>query len=327
MLGYIARRLVMMAVTLAIISMMTFTIIQLPPGDFLTAYIERMEEAGLTRDEATIESLKARYGLNQPVYVQYLKWIGGVLQGDFGQSFLMNRPVGELIWERLGLTVAVSFFAMIFQWVVAFPVGIYSAVRQYSLGDYIFTFFGFIGVAIPGFMLALIIMWVAYSAFNANVGGLFSIEYATAPWSWGKFVDMLKHIWVPMIVLGVAGTAGLIRIMRANLLDELRRPYVVTARAKGLSESRLILKYPVRVALNPFVSTVGWSLAALVSGETVVSIVLGLPTTGPLLYQALLMQDMFLAGSFILMVSTLTVIGTLISDILLAWLDPRIRYV
>lgn len=315
-----------MAMTLVIISVISFAIIQLPPGDFLTAYIERLEESGLTRDQAVIESLKKRYGLDQPIYVQYGKWVWGMLHGDFGQSFLFNRPVGELIWERLGLTMAVSFAAMLFNWIVALPIGIYSAVRQYSVGDYIATFIGFIGLAIPNFMLALILMWMAFSLFGANVGGLFSAEYADAPWTWGKVVDMLKHLWLPMIVLGMAGTAGLIRIMRANLLDELRRPYVITARAKGLTERRLTFKYPVRVALNPFVSTIGWSLAGLVAGETIVSIVLGLPTTGPLLFRALMMQDMYLAGTFIMMVSALTVIGTLISDILLAWVDPRIRH-
>ncbi len=326
MAGYIGRRVLLMIMTLVIISVISFAIIQLPPGDFLTAYIERMEESGLTRDQAVIESLKKRYGLDQPIYVQYGKWVWGMLHGDFGQSFLFNRPVGELIWERLGLTMAVSFAALVFNWVVALPIGIYSAIRQYSIGDYLATFIGFIGLAIPNFMIALILMWVAFSVFGANVGGLFSAEFADAPWSWARVVDMLKHLWLPMVVLGMAGTAGLIRIMRANLLDELRRPYVITARAKGLTERRLVMKYPVRVAINPFVSTIGWTLAGLVGGETIVSIVLGLPTTGPLLFRALMMQDMYLAGTFIMMVSALTVIGTLISDILLAWVDPRIRH-
>lgn len=326
MLAYIGRRIIWMIITLLVISMMSFVIIQLPPGDFLTAYIQQLEDSGQTRDQALIDGLTKRYGLDQPIYVQYGKWMWGMLHGDFGQSFLENKPVGDLIWERLGLTVAVSFAAMLFQWVFAIPVGIYTAVRQYSVGDYVFTFLGFIGLATPSFMLALILMWFAFSTFGANVGGLFSAQYLAAPWSWAKFVDMLKHLWLPMVVLGVGGTAGLIRIMRANLLDELRRPYVITARAKGLKERKLVLKYPLRVALNPFVSTIGWSLAGLVGGETIVAIVLNLPTTGPLLYRALLMQDMYLAGTFIMMVSTLTVIGTLLSDILLAWVDPRIRY-
>ena len=326
MIQYAARRIALMVITLLLISILSFAIIQLPPGDFVTAYIERMEEAGLQRDQATIDGLIKRYGLDLPMHTQYLKWIGGVFRGDFGQSFLMNRPVRELIGERLALTVAVSAAAMVFQWVVAAPIGIYSAVRQYSPGDYIFTFIGFIGLAVPNFMIALILVWLAYLIFGVNLGGLFSVEYADAPWSWAKILDMLKHLWLPMIVLGTAGTAGLIRILRANLLDELRKPYVTTARAKGLTERRTVLKYPVRVAMNPFVSTIGWSLPALVSGSTIVSIVLSLPTTGPLLYSALMMQDMYLAGSFILMVSSLTVVGTFLSDILLAWIDPRIRF-
>lgn len=326
MAQYATRRVMLMVVTLFLISVLSFIIIQLPPGDFLTAYIERMEEAGLQRDQATIDALKKRYGLDQPAYMQYLKWMGGMLHGDFGQSFLMNRPVRELIGERLALTVTVSFAAMIFQWIVALPVGIYSAVKQYSPGDYVFTFMGFIGLAIPNFMLALILVWIAFQLFGMNLGGLFSVDYADAPWNWAKIADMLKHLWLPMIVLGTAGTAGLIRILRANLLDELHKPYVTTARAKGLPERRVVIKYPVRVALNPFISTIGWSLPALVSGSTIVSIVLSLPTTGPLLYQALMMQDMYLAGTFILMVSALTVIGTFLSDILLAWIDPRIRF-
>jgi peptide/nickel transport system permease protein len=326
MAQYATRRVMLMVVTLFLISVLSFIIIQLPPGDFLTAYIERMEEAGLQRDQATIDALKKRYGLDQPAYMQYLKWMGGMFHGDFGQSFLMNRPVRELIGERLALTVSVSFAALIFQWIVAMPIGIYSAVKQYSPGDYAFTFMGFIGLAIPDFMLALILVWVAFQLFGVNLGGLFSVDYADAPWNWAKIADMLKHLWLPMIVLGTAGTAGLIRILRANLLDELHKPYVTTARAKGLRERRVVLKYPVRVALNPFISTIGWTLPALVSGSTIVSIVLSLPTSGPLLYQALMMQDMYLAGTFILMVSSLTVIGTFLSDILLAWIDPRIRF-
>jgi peptide/nickel transport system permease protein len=326
MLKYVSRRVLLMIPTLIAISVISFTIIQLPPGDFLTNYIQQLQQSGESVDRAVIEGLKKRYGLDQPVYVQYGKWVWGMLHGDFGQSFGEKRPVGELIWERLALTVAVSFAAMLFQWVVALPIGILSAVRQYSFADYLFTFFGFLGLAIPDFMLALVLLWLAFSALGVNLGGLFSPQYLIAPWSWGKVLDMLKHLWLPMVILGVGGTAGLIRIMRANLLDELRRPYVVTGRAKGLPEGRLIRKYPVRVAMNPFVSTIGWSLAALVSGETIIAIVLNLPTTGPLLYRALMSQDMYLAGTFIMLVSMLTVIGTLLSDILLAWLDPRIRY-
>ncbi len=327
MLQYIARRLLLMIPTIIAISIVTFIIIQLPPGDYLTSLVANMALQGEDVDQAALEMLKQRYGLGQPVYVQYLKWVWGIIsRGDFGQSFEWNKPVTELIWERLALTFVLSLSTLLFTWIVAFPIGIYSAVRQYSLGDYVFTFLGFIGLATPNFLLALVLMYISFKYFNQSVGGLFSPEFVEAPWSWGKVVDLLKHLWIPMVILGTSGTAGLIRIMRANLLDELRKPYVVTARAKGLPERKLILKYPVRVALNPFVSTVGWTLPGLVSGSAIVSVVLSLPTTGPLLLRALMSQDMYLAGSFILMLSVLTVIGTLISDILLAWLDPRIRY-
>lgn len=327
MLKYIVRRLLLMIPTMFAISLVSFLIIQLPPGDYLDSLVAGMAAQGTTVDQAQLAALADRYGLDQPLYVQYWKWMSGILlRGDFGQSFEWNRPVSSLIWERLGLTFVVSLSSMLFIWVVAFPIGIYSAVKKYSLGDYVATFIGFIGLAIPNFLLALVLMFIASRYFGQSIGGLFSPEYTGAPWSWGRVVDLLGHLWLPMIVLGMAGTASLIRIMRANLLDELSKPYVVTARAKGLSETRLLLKYPVRVALNPFVSTLGWYLPTLVSGAAIVSVVLSLPTTGPLLLRSLMSQDMFLAGSFILMTSVLTVIGTLISDILLAWLDPRIRY-
>jgi peptide/nickel transport system permease protein len=288
--------------------------------------VTTLRATGETIDEATLVAMEQRYGLGQPVYVQYWKWISGIiLRGDFGQSFEWNQPVSELVWGRLALTFTISLVTLLFTWVVSFPIGIYSAVRQYSVGDYLATLIGYIGLATPNFLLALILMYIAFKYLNQSVGGLFSPEYNDAPWTWGKIVDLFQHLWIPVIIIGTAGTAGLIRIMRANLLDELHKPYVVTARAKGLSETSLILRYPVRVALNPFVSTVGWTLPVLVSGSAIVSIVLSLPTTGPLLLRALLSQDMYLAGSFILLLSTLTIIGTLISDILLAWLDPRIR--
>ncbi len=325
MLRYTLRRIMMMVPTLIAISIVSFVIIQLPPGDFLTAYIGNLEAEGQGIDEATIAGLRARYGLGQPIYVQYAKWIWGVLHGDFGQSFRWNAPVADLIWGRLGLTVLVSFVTLIFTWIVSFPVGIYSAVRQYSLGDYVATALGFLGVATPSFLLALVLMVFTYSVFGQSVGGLFSPEYAEAAWSWDRVRDLLAHIWIPLVVLGTGGAAGLIRTMRANLLDELEKPYVVTARAKGQKELTLLLRYPVRAALNPFVSTVGWSLAGLASGTTIVAVVLNLPMVGPLMLGALISQDMYLAGSLILMLSVLTVIGTLISDILLAWLDPRIR--
>jgi peptide/nickel transport system permease protein len=313
--------------TLFLISVLAFVIIQLPPGSFADTYATALAREGGVVDSALLESLERRYGLNEPLYVQYYIWMSGiVLRGDFGRSFEWNRPVSTLIWDRLALTFVLSLSTLLFVWVIAFPIGIYSAVRQYSPGDYIFTFLAFIGLAIPNFLLALVLMYISFAYLGQSVGGLFSPEYANAPWSWSKVVDLLSHLWIPMIVLGTAGTAGLVRIMRANLLDELKKPYVVTARAKGMSEIRLLLKYPVRVALNPFVSTIGWVLPQLVSGAAIVAIVLNLPTTGPMLYRALISQDMYLAGSFILMLSLLTVIGTLISDILLALLDPRIRY-
>ena len=302
-------------------------IIQLPPGDYLTTFIANKEAGGETVDPATVENLKVRYGLDKPVYIQYLTWFGGIVtRGDFGYSLFYKRPVADLIWERLGLTVVISLVVLLVSWLISFPIGIYSAVKKYSLGDYIATFFGFLGVATPDFLLALVLMVVAFMVFNTSVGGLYSPEFINAPWSWDKFVDLLKHLWIPVLILGTNGTAGLIRTMRANLLDELGKPYVTTARAKGQKETILFIRYPVRAALNPFVSTVGWLLPQIVSGSTIVATVLSLPITGPLLLKALLVEDMYLAGAFIMMLSTLTVIGTFVSDILLAWLDPRIRY-
>lgn len=327
MLQFVLRRTFYMIPTLFAISIVAFIIIQLPPGDYLTTLVASMAAQGEDIDPAALEALRSRYGLGQPVYVQYFKWMSNILlRGDFGQSFAWNMPVSTLIWSRLTLTIVLSLASLLFVWIVAFPVGIYSAVRQYSIGDYIATFLGFIGLATPNFLLALILMYIAFKYFNQSVGGLFSPEYVDAPWSWARVMDLFAHLWIPIIIIGTAGTASLIRVMRANLLDELRKPYVVTARAKGLPEWKLILKYPVRVALNPFVSTVGWVLPSLVAGETIVAIVLSLPTTGPYLLRSLMSQDMYLAGAFILMLSVLTVIGTLVSDLLLAWLDPRIRY-
>lgn len=327
MLQFILRRLISLIPTLIAISLVMFIIIQLPPGDYLTTLVAAMASQGESVDQAALVALKERYGLGQPIYVQYWKWISSILtEGDFGRSFAYNMPVSSLIWERLALTMVLSICSLFFVWLVAFPVGVYSAVRQYSVGDYVATLLGFIGVAVPNFLLALVLMYIAFKYFNQSVGGLFSPEYQEAAWNWDKVLDLLSHLWIPIIIVGTEGTAGLIRIMRANLLDELRKPYVVTARAKGLPEWKLLLKYPVRVALNPFISTVGWVLPGLVSGSAIVSIVLSLPTTGPILLRALLSQDMYLAGSFLLMLSVLTVIGTLLSDLLLAWLDPRIRY-
>lgn len=327
MLQFLLRRIMYMIPTLIAVSIVAFVIIQLPPGDYLTTYAASLAAQGDEVDQATLLALQNRYGLGQPVYVQYLKWMQGILtEGDFGDSFGWDKPVSDLIWSRLALTFILSLASLLFVWAVAFPIGIYSAVRQYSVGDYLATFIGFIGLATPNFLLALILMYIAFKYFNQSVGGLFSPEYQGAPWSWGKVGDLLAHLWVPVVIIGTAGTASLIRIMRANLLDELRKPYVETARAKGLRRRTILLRYPVRLALNPFVSTVGWVLPGLISGEAIVGVVLNLPTTGPLLLRALRSQDMYLAGSFIMMLSVLTVLGTLLSDILLAWLDPRIRY-
>lgn len=327
MLQYILRRMLMMIPTIIAISIVTFIIIQLPPGDFLTTLVAGLASQGETVNQDAIVALQERYGLGQPIYVQYWKWISGIfLRGDLGQSFEYNRPVSQLIWDRLGFSAALAISTLLFSWLIAFPIGFYSATHQYTPGDYFFTFLGFIGLAIPEFMLALVLLYVSFKYFGQSVGGLFSPEYVDAAWSFARVGDLLAHLWIPVAIISVAGTAGLIRITRANLLDELNKPYVVTARAKGLSESRLLTKYPVRVALIPFVSTVGWELPQIISGEAIIAIVLNLPTTGPLLLRALQSEDMYLAGSLIFFVSVLTVIGTLISDVALAYLDPRIRY-
>lgn len=323
---YIIQRLLLMIPTLFAISIISFVIIQLPPGDFLSSYVATLEAGGQVVDQAQIDALRSQYGLGEPVYIQYVKWMVGVVQGNFGQSLQWQRPVSELIGERMVLTVLLSLASLILIWAISLPVGIYSAVRQYSPGDYLFTFLSFVGLGIPNFLLALVLMWAAYTQLGMSVSGLFSPQFADAPWSWPRFVDFLSHLWIPAVVLALGGIAGLVRIMRANLLDELPKPYVVTARAKGMTETALVLKYPVRVALNPFVSTIGWTLPGIVSGSIIVSVVLNLPTTGPMLLTALQSQDMYLAGAILLLLSVLTVIGTLISDVLLAWLDPRIRF-
>lgn len=326
MIPFVVKRLLFMIPTLFAVSLVTFAIIQLPPGDYLTTLMADWASQGGAVEMGTLESMRQRYGLDQPVYVQYWKWISGIVfRGDFGISFEFNRPVTDVIWNRLGFTLLISVLTLIFIWVLAIPIGILSAVRQYSIADHTTTFFAFLFLAIPNFLLALVMMYVLVAHFGIRVGGLFSPEYQGVPWSWGKFVDFLKHVWLPVFVVGTGGLAALVRILRANLLDELNQPYVVTARAKGLSEFRLLVRYPLRLALNPMISTLGWILPALVSGEIIVSVVMSLPTTGPLLLRALLAQDMYLAGSLILMVSVLTVVGTLVSDTLLALVDPRIR--
>jgi peptide/nickel transport system permease protein len=326
MLGYILRRIGIMIPTLFVISVISFVVIQLPPGDFLTSYMMQLRQQGEYVDEDQIEAMRVRYGFGEPVYVQYGKWVWGIAsRGDWGQSMEWQRPVKELIWERLMLTIILSLTSLFVGWFIAIPLGVYSATHQYSILDYIVTFISFVGVGTPGFMIALIVMWWAMSQLGLNVGGLFSDEYIVAPWTWGRVVDMLKHLWIPVLILALNGTAGGLRTTRANVLDELNKPYVETARAKGITERRVIWKYPVRVAMNPFFSTVGWELANLVSGSTLISVVLSLQTTGPMMLRALTSQDMYLAGSFLFLLSALTVIGTLVSDILLAWVDPRIR--
>jgi peptide/nickel transport system permease protein len=316
---------VLAILTTIAISILAFVIIQLPPGDYITAYIAQMSGSGSYVSEQEAQALREQYGLNRPMYVQYLRWMGLVVRGNFGMALEWGRPVADVIGDRLWLTMIVSLSAIVVTWVLALPIGIYSAVRQYSVGDYVATLLGFIGLAVPSFMLALVIMYFGFTLFNVNVGGLFSPGFAEAPWSLAKAWDLTLHLPLPALILGFAGTAQLIRILRANLLDELRKPYVVTARARGLSERRVILKYPVRVALNPFVSTIGYLLPYVVSGSIIVSLVLGLPTVGPLLLRALVAQDMFLAGTIVLLLGVMTVIGTFLSDLLLLWIDPRIR--
>ena len=325
MLAYLIRRLILAILTVWAISVLAFVIIQLPPGDYITSYIAQMSASGSFVTEQEADALREQYGLNKPVWVQYLRWMKLVLRGNFGIALEWQRPVAEVIGDRLWLTMVVSVAAVLLTWGLALPIGIYSAVRQYSVGDYLATFIGFIGLAVPSFLLALVLMYAGFKLFNANIGGLFSDQFVEAPWSLAKAWDLTKHLPLPALILGLAGTAQLIRIMRANLLDELRKPYVMTARARGLPESRVILKYPVRVALNPFASTIGYLLPYVVSGSIIVSLVLSLPTVGPLLLRALVAQDMFLAGTIVLLLGVMTVIGTFLSDLLLMWIDPRIR--
>ena len=325
--SYIIRRILAFIPLLFVISVLSFIIIELPPGDWLTGHIRALQVQGTHLSEAEITKLVAWYGLDQPVYVRYLHWIGDIiLHGNFGWSFGYDRAVSTILGERLGTSVLISISTLIFTYIVAVPIAILSAVKQYSTFDYLATFIGFIGLAVPNFLIALTILWLAYSLLGIPITGLFSVDYANAPWSIAKFVDLLKHIWVPVLVIGMAGTGGLIRVLRATLLDELRKQYVTTARAKGVSEIRLLLRYPVRVAINPLISEIGWLLPGIVSGEVLVSIVLNLPTLGPVLLGALLTQDMYLAGSVVLILSFLVLVGNLLSDILLVAVDPRIRF-
>jgi len=325
MFRFVMQRIIIGFFTILFISIISFAIIELPPGDYISTYINMRLAEGTAVSDAEAAALRHAYGIDQPAYMRYLKWMTRLVQGDLGNSMALQRPIAELIGDRLAMTILVTLAALILAWAIALPIGIYSAVRQYSIGDYVFTVIGFVGIAVPNFLLALAIMYFSWVYLGADIGGLFSDKYVLAPWSLARVWDLIEHLPVPTIVLGMGGMASLIRIMRANLLDELRKPYVVTARAKGLPERKLILKYPVRIALNPFASTVGYLFPSLVSGSVVVSLVLGLPTVGPLLLSSLRSQDMFLAGTIVLMLGALTVIGTLISDLLLVWLDPRIR--
>ena len=324
MTSYLIRRFFYMLILLWVITIVSFLIIQLPAGDFVSSLASQLAQRGEQVSQDELDNLRRRYGLDLPVYVQYFKWLLNVLQGEFGQSFQLNRPVKDIIGERLGLTVAISLSTLVFTYVMAIPIGIYSATHQYSTGDYFFMSVGFVGLATPNFLLALIVMFVLFK-LGVSVGGLFSPEYVGAAWSLGKVFDLMKHLPLPVIIVGTAGTASLIRVMRATLLDELGKQYVITARAKGVSERALLFKYPVRVAINPMVSTIGWLLPVIVSGSTITALVLGLPTTGPLLFRALRFEDMFVASTLLLFLNTLTIIGTFVSDILLVVVDPRIR--
>lgn len=326
MRGYLARRFVYTLIVIWLVSIVTFIIIQLPPGDYLSTLISRLEQAsGDTLSEEIIEGLRKQYGLDLQLHERYFKWLGSMVQGNFGYSYEWQQPVRNIIGERLALTFSIAIISTIFTYSVAIPIGIYAATHQYSIGDYVTTTIGFIGLSIPNFMFALILLYIGFKHFGVNLTGLFSPEYLDKPWSWGKVVDLLKHLPIPVIVIGTSGTAGMIRVLRATLLDELQKQYVITARAKGVSETRLLLKYPVRLALNPLVSGLAGLFPALISGGTIVAIVLGLPTVGPMLLRALISQDTFLSATLLMFMTIMTVIGTSVADILLVMLDPRIR--
>lgn len=325
MLRYILQRILLIPVLLIIFSIMVFALVQAPPGDFLTSYIATLSSSGSSLDQAEIVALERQFGLDQPVHIQYLRWMENLFHGDLGLSLEYQLPNAELIKDRIGLTVVLALFAFVFTWAMAIPIGIYSATHRNTILDYLVTVVNYTGVAIPNFMLALILMWWAYSQFDVSITGLFSRDFEQAPWTFAKLIDLLKHIWLPMIVIGLAGTARLTRVMRANLLDELNKPYMVSGRARGLSEWQLVMKYPVRMAINPLVSTIGWYLPELFSGSLIVATVMNLQNIGPLLLRSLVNQDMYLAGAILMIYCFLAIIGTLISDILLAWLDPRIR--
>lgn len=333
MIAYISRRIILSIFTVWIISVLAFVIIQLPEGDAADRFLDRLMQVGVSGDLRIAQELRSYLGLDEPMYVRYGMWIWNIAHGDLGRSIATwgetlnsQKPVKEVIGDRLYLTVVLTGFTILVTWTFAIPVGIYSAVRQHSIGDYTFTFLGFTGLAVPDFLLGLVLMYLAFAYFDQSVGGLFSAKFINAPWTYSKVIDLINHLWIPAIVLGTSGTAGLIRVMRNNLLDELSKPYVVTGMAKGIKRSRLILKYPVRVAVNPLISTVGYLLPSLVGGSVIVSVVLSLPTLGPVLLDAILIEDTQLAGFIVLMLGVLTVVGTLISDILLAIVDPRIKF-
>lgn len=326
MILFILRRLLVLLITLLFVSVVTFIIIQLPPGDYLTTKIANLAMTGEAAGLEQIENLRIQYGLDKPWFVQYGKWMWGIAHGDLGNSFLKDSPVSDLIWDRLGYTTLIALLAMAVAWVVSLPVGVYAAVRQYGFVDYLATFIGLTGMATPAFLLALVLLFLANRYLGLSLGGLYDEQYINAPWSPGRVLNLLKHLWLPVLVLSVGAMGGMIRTVRANLLDQMDLPYVDTARAKGMAEWKLILKYPTRIAINPLISTIGWMLPQLISAAVIVDVVLGLPTTGPLLLEALMAQDMYLAGALVMMLAILTMLGTLVSDVLLAWADPRIRF-
>ncbi len=325
MLRYLAHRILMMIPTLLAISFLIFVVIKLPPGDFLTTLLEELRASGEPADLERVKQLREEFGLDQSFIVQYVRWVAGLVVGDLGYSFEYERPVGEIVGDRVFLSFVLSFTTVLFTWAVAFPIGVYSATHQYSWGDHGLTFLGFLGLATPNFLFALVLVYFSNVWFGTEIGGLMDDKYIGQPMSWGKFASVLEHLWIPVIVIGTSGTAGMIRRLRANLLDELQKQYVVTGRAKGLPPFRLLVKYPLRMALNPFISDIGELLPHIISGAVIVAVVLNLPTTGKMLYEALLSLDMYLAGSFLMVLSLLTVLGMLVSDLALAWLDPRIR--
>jgi peptide/nickel transport system permease protein len=324
-IAFLVRRLITMVWTLIGISILVFIIIQLPPGDYLSTYMAEIQAMGEKVADEKIAFLREQYGLDKPLWQQYLVWVTGLLHGDLGYSFEYNQPVEDVIGDRLFLTLVLNFFTVVFIYVVSFPIGVYSATHQYSTADHTLSFLGFLGLATPNFLLALILLYLANVWFGTSIGGLMDPEYVDQPWTLGKLLSVLEHLWIPVIVIGTSGTAGMIRRLRANLLDELQKQYVTTARAKGVPEGRLLRRYPLRMALNPFISDIGSLLPQVVSGSVIVSAVMSLPTTGPMLLSSLQSQDMYLAGSFLMFLAVLTVVGMLVSDILLAVLDPRIR--